>query len=106
MSDDRYIIMDVSEATRAVDGGLEVDVSVSPRSDRSGAEGVDEWRKRLIVRVKAPPLDGRANKEVEELFKKVTDCRSEIIRGQTSRQKTVLVIGDREAILESLRKGL
>ncbi len=106
MSDDRYIIMDVSEATRAVDGGLEVDVSVSPRSDRSGAEGVDEWRKRLIVRVKAPPLDGRANKEVEELFKKVTGCRSEIIRGQTSRQKTVLVIGDREAILESLRKGL
>ncbi len=98
--------MDVSEATRAVDGGLEVDVSVSPRSDRSGAEGVDEWRKRLIVRVKAPPLDGRANKEVEELFKKVTGCRSEIIRGQTSRQKTVLVIGDREAILESLRKGL
>ena len=106
MSDDRYIIMDVSEATRAVDGGLEVDVSVSPRSDRSGAEGVDEWRKRLIVRVKAPPLDGRANKEVEELFKKVTGCRSEIIRGQTSRQKTVLVIGDREAILESLRKGI
>ena len=106
MSDDRYIIMDVSEATRAVDGGLEVDVSVSPRSDRSGAEGVDEWRKRLIVRVKAPPLDGRANKEVEEIFKKVTGCRSEIIRGQTSRQKTVLVIGDREAILESLRKGL
>ena len=106
MSGDRYIIIDVSEATRAVDGGLEVDVSVSPRSDRSGAEGVDEWRKRLIVRVKAPPLDGRANKEVEELFKKVTGCRSEIIRGQTSRQKTVLVIGDREAILESLRKGL
>ncbi len=98
--------MDVSEATRTVDGGIEVDVSVSPRSDRSGAEGVDEWRKRLIVRVKAPPLDGRANKEVEDLFKKVTGCRSEIIRGQTSRQKTVLVIGDRDAILESLRKGI
>ena len=98
--------MDVSEATRTVDGGIEVDVSVSPRSDRSGAEGVDEWRKRLIVRVKAPPLDGRANKEVEDLFRKVTGCRSEIIRGQTSRQKTVLVIGDRDAILESLRKGI
>ena len=98
--------MDVSDATRTVDGGLEVDVSVSPRSDRSGTEGVDEWRKRLIVRVKAPPLDGRANKEVENLFRKVTGCKSEIVRGQTSRQKTVLVIGNREEILESLRKGL
>ena len=98
--------MDVSEALRTVDGGVEVDVTVSPRSDRSGTEGVDEWRKRLIVRVKAPPLDGRANKEIQELFKKVTGCRCEIVRGQTSRQKTVFVTGDPEKILDSLRKGL
>lgn len=98
--------MDVSDASRPVNGGLEVDVTVSPRSDRSGTEGVDEWRKRLIVRVKAPPLDGRANKEVEELFRKVTGCKCEIVRGQTSRQKTVLVHGDCESILGSLRKGL
>lgn len=98
--------MDVSDAARTVDGGLEVDVSVSPRSDRSGTEGVDEWRKRLIVRVKAPPLDGRANKEVEDLFRKATGCKCEIVRGQTSRQKTVLVRGDPESVLESLRKGL
>jgi len=98
--------MDVSEASRIVDGGVEVDVTVSPRSDRSGTEGVDEWRKRLIVRVKAPPLDGRANKEIQELFRKVTGCKSEIIRGQTSRQKTVYVAGDPEKILDSLRNGL
>ena len=98
--------MDVSDASRQVDGGLEVDISVSPRSDRSGTEGVDEWRKRLIVRVKAPPLDGRANKEVEELFRKVTGCRSEVIRGQTSRQKTILVIGNPDDILKRLREGL
>ena len=98
--------MDVSEALRTVDSGVEIDISVSPRSDRSGTEGVDEWRKRLIVRVKAPPLDGRANKEVEDLFKKVTGCKSEVIRGQTSRQKTVLVHGDYYSILEALRQGL
>lgn len=98
--------MDVSEAARNVDGGVEIDISVSPRSDRSGTEGVDEWRKRLIVRVKAPPLDGRANKEVEDLFRKVTGCKSEVIRGQTSRQKTVLVHGELSSILESLRQGL
>lgn len=98
--------MDVSEATRTVEEGMEIDVSVSPRSDRSGTEGVDEWRKRLIVRVKAPPLDGRANKEVEELFRKTTGFRSEVIRGQTSRQKTVMVYGDASKIMDALRKGL
>ena len=98
--------MDVSDASRPVDGGLEVDISVSPRSDRSGTEGIDEWRKRLIVRVKAPPLDGRANKEVEELFRKVTGCKSEVIRGQTSRQKTVLILGNPDVILKGLREGL
>ena len=98
--------MDVSDASRPIDGGLEVDISVSPRSDRSGTEGIDEWRKRLIVRVKAPPLDGRANKEVEELFRKVTGCRSEVIRGQTSRQKTVLILGNPDDILRRLREGL
>ena len=98
--------MDVSDASRPVDGGLEVDISVSPRSDRSGTEGIDEWRKRLIVRVKAPPLEGRANKEVEELFRKVTGCKSEVIRGQTSRQKTVLILGNPDVILEGLREGL
>lgn len=98
-------LMDVAEATRDVPGGLEIDISVSPRSDRSGTEGVDEWRKRLIVRVKAPPLDGRANKEVESLFKDITGCKCEVVRGQTSRQKTVLAHGDGKKILESLRGG-
>ncbi len=98
--------MDVTDAARIVAGGLEVDLSVSPRSDRSGTEGVDEWRKRLSVRVKAPPLDGRANKEIESLFKEITGCRTEIIRGQTGRQKTVMIYGDPEKILSSLRDGI
>ena len=98
--------MDVSDAARSINGGAEIDISVSPRSDRSGTEGVDEWRKRVIIRVKAPPLDGRANKEVEALFKEITGCKSEIVRGQTSRQKTVFVHGDYESILSSLREGL
>lgn len=98
--------MGVFEAVRAIEGGLEVDVSVSPRSDRSGAGGIDEWRERIILRVKAPPLDGRANKEVEDYLGKVTGCRCRIVRGKTSRQKTVAVYGDVDSIMESLRSIL
>ena len=98
--------MDISETVRETADGVEVDVTVSPRSDRSGTEGVDEWRKRLTVKVKSPPLDGRANKEVESLFKDITGCKSTVIRGPTSRQKTVMIKGDPKMIIERLRDGL
>ena len=94
--------MNISAVSRPCEIGLDVDVLVSPRSGRSGPDGFDEWRNRLIIKVKAPPLDGKANKEVEELFKEMTGCRSEIKSGHLSRQKTVTVLGDPEAILKKL----
>jgi len=78
---------------------------VSPRSGRYGLEGFDEWRKRLVVKVKAPPLDGKANKEVEDLMREVTGCRSEIKSGHLNRMKTVMIYGDPEKIAESLKDG-
>lgn len=91
--------MDLKDVSRVVSGGLELDILVSPRSNRSGPEGYDEWRKRMIVRVKSPPLDGKANKEVEEMMKEITGCRSEIINGHLNRQKTVLISGDPKIII-------
>ena len=94
--------MKVADVCRVREGCVEVDVSVSPRSNRSGPDGYDEWRRRMNVRVKAPPLDGRANREVAELFRDITGCRVEVTSGQTSRQKTVTVYGDPSAVLASL----
>ncbi len=94
--------MDPSVAVRSRGGRTEVDVTVSPRSSRSGIDGFDEWRKRIIVRVKAPPLDGRANKEVADVFREATGMRSEVVAGMTSHQKTVAVEGDMETVLSAL----
>ncbi len=94
--------MKISDVSRRKDGRLELDVLVSPRSNRSGPEGFDEWRKRLIIRVKAPPLDGRANKEVEETIRGITGCQSEVTSGHLNRQKTVTIHGDPDAIISSL----
>ena len=91
--------MDLSESMRPSGEGTEVDVSVSPGSDRPGMDGYDPWRKRIILRVAAPPADGKANKEVQELVSEITGFRSEIIRGQTSRQKTVFVEGSPDDVL-------
>ena len=98
--------MDISDVSRRTGRGVEVDLQVSPRSSRSGIEGLDTWRKRLIVRVKAPPLEGRANEEVEEVFKDVTGCKAQVTAGHTSRQKTVLIEGDADAICSKLNAAL
>ena len=96
------IFMNITDVSHIRNGCLEVDILVSPRSNRSGPEGFDEWRRRLIVRVKAPPLDGRANKEVEEIFREITGCSSKVTSGHLNRQKTVTVTGDTDIILEKL----
>lgn len=90
--------MDISDISRMTGSGVELDITVSPRSSRSGVEGIDPWRKRLVVRVRAPPLDGRANREVEEIFEEITGCKASVVSGQTSRQKTVQLYGDTEDI--------
>ncbi|MGN1044782.1 MAG: DUF167 family protein [Candidatus Methanomethylophilaceae archaeon] len=94
--------MEIADIVRTVRDGCEIDLMVSPRSNRCGPEGVDEWRKALIFRVKAPPLEGRANKEVQSLMTEITGFRCEVIRGMTSRQKTVLIHGDRETAVSRL----
>lgn len=98
--------MRVADVSRDKGDRLELDIMVSPRSNRSGLEGFDEWRKRAILRVKSPPLEGRANKEVESYFKEVTGCKSSVTAGMTSHQKTVTISGDPKAIIEALEKAM
>lgn len=106
MRDGLSYIMKLSDVSRRTPEGLEVDLLVSPRSNRSGPEGFDEWRKRLIVRVTAPPLDGKANREIEALFSDLSGCKCSISSGHLSRQKTVLIIGDAESILKRMEADM
>ena len=98
----RYTCMNVSDVSRAVVGGVEVDITVIPNSSAQGTDGGNEWRNRLIVRVRSPPSGGKANREAEEFMRMVTGCRSEVIRGHSSRRKTVKVSGDPVDIIASL----
>lgn len=94
--------MKVSDIIRTADGGCELDILVSPRASRSGPEGVDQWRRMLVVRVRAPPLDGRANKEVEEVLSDAAGCVCKVIKGHTSRQKTVFFVGGANDVAQRL----
>jgi uncharacterized protein (TIGR00251 family) len=78
-----------AKAVRSTDHGVELDVHVSPGASRSELGAYDQWRKRLIVKVKAPPEDGKANRELERLLGDAFGCRAEVLRGHTIRDKTV-----------------
>ncbi len=68
-------------------------IYVQPKAKRNGIDGIDEWRKRLKVKIKAPPVEGKANKEVVKFFSKLFGREVVIIRGETSREKDLLIKG-------------
>jgi len=98
--------MNLSDVIRKNDDGIEVEIYVSPRSSKQGLDGFDEWRNRLIVRVRAPPLDGRANKEVEQLMKEITGMKSAVVKGMTDRRKTVFIEGNPDIIIKKLEESI
>ncbi|NJE03350.1 DUF167 domain-containing protein [Thermococcus sp. MV11] len=68
-------------------------VYVQPKAKRNEVEGIDEWRGRLKVKIKAPPVEGKANKELVKFLSKVLGTEVKIIRGEASREKDLLVRG-------------
>lgn len=91
-------------------GSARLRVKVKPRSSVEGVGSLDDGT--LIVRVSAPPVDGRANRAVCELVASLlglSRSRVRIEAGEKSREKTVLVDGlsqaEAECMIAKLRGG-
>lgn len=97
--------MDFSKAVRVTKEGTEIDVMVSPHASSSGIQGIDEWRGRIIVKIRAPPEAGKANKELVELFSKLLG-KAELGRGSTNRMKTIVVRMGRDDVLRILEEAV
>jgi len=77
---------------REVPEGVIFKVSVQPRSSRNEIAGLQDDA--VKIRLTAPPIEGAANKMCIEFLAKSLKVRKsdvEIIRGQSSRTKKVLV---------------
>jgi uncharacterized protein len=89
---------------RAQADGTLLSVKLQPRASRKeiGKPLGDE----LKIKVTAPPVDAAANQALIELLAEKLDCprgRVELIRGQTSRHKTVKLHGfTPEEVLKNL----
>lgn len=74
------------------DKGTLLRVRVVPRSSRTQLDGVKDGA--LHVRLNAPPVDGAANKALREILAKSLKCPRgaiEIVRGERSRDKTIMI---------------
>jgi uncharacterized protein len=81
-----------------------VSIRLQPRSKRE--EVVGERGQAIVVRVTAPPVDGKANAALCAFIArilKIAPNRVEVVRGQTSRDKVVRVEGVTQ---ENLRNAL
>ena len=88
-------------------GAVELDVQVVPRASKSRVVGLHA--ERVKVQLAAPPVDGAANEELEDLLARVLDVPRravEIVRGQASKQKTVRIVGIAGITADLVRRRL
>ena len=77
-----------------IKGGVRVHLLVQPGARKS--EIVGEHDGRLKIKVKAPPVDGKANEAVEEFIAEIFGVAKKsvsLVRGQTSKSKVVEILG-------------
>ncbi|MCK5876228.1 MAG: YggU family protein, partial [Candidatus Marithrix sp.] len=71
---------------------LILSVYVQPRSSQTYIVGI--YNNKLKVKIKAAPVDGKANADIHKLFAKsfgVAKSKITILSGQTSRNKNILI---------------
>jgi uncharacterized protein len=87
---------------RETRSGVELDLVVTPSCPRSEVVGVDEWRGRLVVRLRSPPEKGEANQELVSLLSHLFSAPVEVLRGHSSRMKTVSVCTTKKGALRAI----
>ena len=89
---------------RETAGGTLLAVKLQPRASKN--EICAPLGDELKIKVTAPPVDAAANQSLVEFLADKLDCsrgKVELIRGQTSRHKTILLHGFKpEEILQRL----
>jgi uncharacterized protein (TIGR00251 family) len=87
-----------------VAGRLRFRVRVVPRAARTRFAGIHDGA--LRVRLAAPPVDGKANAALVRFLADALDVPRRalrIVRGETSRSKTLEVDADAERVMAALR---
>ncbi len=83
--------------------GVLLDIEVQPNAKKNEIVKVDEWRNRLVIKIKAPPKNGKANKEIIKFFFEIFKKKCKIVKGEKSSQKTILIL---DANIDDIKKKI
>ena len=103
--------MSAVQCFRLSPSGLSLFVRVTPNAGRDAIEGIalrDDGTATLRVRVSAVPDKGKANAAVIALLAKalgVPKSSITVTSGETSRMKTLAVVGDGPTLIAALSKN-
>jgi len=78
---------------------IDVQLTVQPRSSENKIVGVMDSR--LKMKLKAPPVDGAANKMCIQFLSKllkIPKSHIEIVSGQSNRKKKIRILGDPDTL--------
>jgi uncharacterized protein (TIGR00251 family) len=93
---------------RGTPQGATFEVHVHPRAKRTAITGILDGRLKLALA--SPPVDGRANKELQRFFAKLFNVSRGavvLLAGEHTRNKRVLIVErDGEAILAAIERAL
>ena len=95
---------------RVIEGGVLVDLRVTPKSSRDEIDAVEQFsdgQPVVKIRVRALPADGQANDAVVALLAKKLRLPKSCVsleRGGASRMKTLRLSGDPQVIVAALEK--
>jgi len=81
---------------------LVLNLHITPNAEKFEVSGFDAWRNALKVRVRSKPIEGKANKEIEQELSRVLGAEVKIISGGKSRNKKIIVKG--KAVVEKLAR--
>ncbi|WP_456328936.1 DUF167 family protein [Archaeoglobus sp.] len=92
----------IEDAVKEVKDGVLISLHVSPGS-KEVSFGYDKWRKAIEVKLKSPAKEGKANRELLNIFKEIFGD-AEIVSGEKSRSKVLKVKGDRDSVVGRLKE--
>ncbi|ABR54287.1 protein of unknown function DUF167 [Methanococcus vannielii SB] len=97
----------IEEIIKKTEKGVLIDIEVTTNAKKNEIGKINKWRKRLEVKIKEQPIEGRANKAILKFLKEIFKTDVELNPVTTSPQKTVLISCDtKEYVVNILKREI
>ncbi len=102
-------MVSLKDCIKEISGGVLIEIDVSPSAKKTEFTGIDPWRKRINMRVGAPPQDFGANRELIRYLAEIFGVKERdvsIVHGEKSRKKSVFLPVTLEKALDVIEREM